>query len=63
MTPQDIVRSEIFAHEISRRMVMANWAKPEEVKYHIETAQQAFSDLAAVLGYTVSKVDTGEEVA
>lgn len=51
------------ANRIERASIIAHYARGEDVEFHVERARKAFAELAAVLGYSISKVETGEEVA
>lgn len=53
-----IVLAELRAHEVESRLNVAYWSKGDDVEYHIEVARKAFSDLATLLGYTVSRAET-----
>lgn len=45
------------ANRIERASIIAHYARGEDVEFHVERARKAFAELAAVLGYTVSKVE------
>lgn len=49
------------ANRIERASIIAHYASGEDVEYHSERARKAFAELAAVLGYTVSRAETVEE--
>lgn len=59
----DKIYAGLKAHEVEKRLNVAFWSRPEDEAYHIKAAHKAFAELASLLGYTVSKVDTAEEVA
>jgi hypothetical protein len=51
-----------IANRIERASIVAHWASPADAGYHAERARTAFREMAALLGYTVCKAETGEEV-
>jgi hypothetical protein len=62
-------RSDVFAlaaehaNRIERASIVAHYARGEDVEFHVDRARKAFAELAAVLGYSISKVESAEEVA
>lgn len=44
-----------IANRIERASIVAHWASPADAEYHAERARTAFSEMAALLGYTLSK--------
>ncbi|WP_027685095.1 hypothetical protein [Rhizobium leguminosarum] len=56
-------RSDVFAlaaehaNRIERASIIAHYARGEDVEFHADRARKAFAELAAVLGYSLSKAE------
>lgn len=64
MSDDPTLRGSTIAHRLYEELLVGFWADREHSReFHIERAEEYFTELAAVLGYTLTKIEPREQAA